>query len=388
MSQRARMSEFIEKARAVGLTRLTEDAPVLFITREMLKFESEHMGREERLELLNSLKISPERDLEENAYFNLYYDSKIVREEAKKINLHTHSFLRMFFLAPSLTKNFAGAVRLATLANKYSRRRNLTKDEIDEIEKFRDSLSQTHRYAFEHIVDAPKKKSKRNTFTPNQISRYARLAVRATATPENVKRTESSEPLSKFVAFVDANAFSPKNTKHSIVYHATGERFPYLQMLAASADFGFLTPPQIAALYVVARTRPDDWHVICEQRSAMNFSPRGDLVEDVNAYFKAAGAPQHDELHEMHQMFDEFLPHSDALLADGTGSNSMKIANRTKPATVAFLAFSGAFCPTLIGGMFREHGKLLDGQQAAPNETMCALIMRSFTLSTQWFARQ
>jgi len=340
----------------------------------------------ERSELVAALEISPQRGITESEDLHLYYDSKIVREAAKKIGLNTHSFLRMFVLAPSLTHNFSRAVRLATLATKYNRR-DLTKAEIDEIEKFFDGLPDDQVTAFRHIENAPEKKSKRTNFTPNQISRYARLAVRATA---NVKRTESSEPLSKFVAFVDANAFSPKNTKHSIVYHATGERFPYLQMLAASADFGFLTPPQIAALYVVARTRPDDWHIICAQRSAMNFSPRGDLVEDVNAYFKAAGAPLHDELYEMHQMFDEFLPHSDALLAGaaGSSSSSMKIANRTKPATVAFLAFAGAFSPTLIGGMFREHGKLLDGQQAAPNETMCALIMRSFTQSTQWFARQ
>jgi len=188
-------------------------------------------------------------------------------------------------------------------------------------------------------------------------------------------RIESCEPRPKFVSYVESCAFKPSNTKHSIITHMHDEKFPYLQMLATEVDFGFLTPAQIASIYVVARSRPDDWETICAQPDALNYTPRAALVEDVNAYFNAAGEPLHDELHEMHQMFETFLR-----LSDAETGRTKSAPTKASAATVAFLAFARAFDATQIGSAFREHAALIERkQQAPPSEEACALIMRSFS---------
>lgn len=204
-----------------------------------------------------------------------------------------------------------------------------------------------------------------------------------------VERVDSSEPRSRFVTYVEREAFKPKNTRRSVVYHSLGDKFPYLQMLAASADFEFLTPAQIAAIYVVARTRPDDWHTICARPNALNCALEPELVDTVNAYFRAVEEPQSDELHEMHQMFNTFMrsPADPSVVVDSTGAAATQTATHSR-STVTFLAVASAFDSAHVAAEFREHAALLDSKKAAPSDSVCAMVFRSFAQDTQWFAKQ
>lgn len=221
------------------------------------------------------------------------------------------------------------------------------------------------------------------TFSSNQISRLARLAVAKSNTSK--KRVSSTEPTSQFVKYVEKNAFSEKNTKRSIVFHALGERFPYLQMLAVSCDFELLAPAQIAAIYVTARARRNDWHHICSAPDVANLAPREELVESVNAYFDAAGAPQSDELHEMHQMFVEFMEPDEREANDFA---AMELPSDAPLSTVAFLAAVGGFDTSSIGASFRQHSTLM-GQKSVPaTQTTCAFIFRAFKPRLTWAVKK
>lgn len=145
------------------------------------------------------------------------------------------------------------------------------------------------------------------SLTINQVSRMARQAVHTTSTST---RADGHEPTSKFAKAVETNAFRPEYRRRSLVAAIHQERFPFLAMFEAQIDFGLMTPAQIAAVYIAARTQRDTWHtsfarVACE--------PSAELVECVNGYFDAAAAPQHEELHEMRAYVDEFLPKNSAL---------------------------------------------------------------------------
>lgn len=211
------------------------------------------------------------------------------------------------------------------------------------------------------------------TFTPNQISRLARQAI--VAKKASGVRLSSTEPSSKFVNWVENQAGKPAYCKRSVIYHTLGDRFPYLQMFAASADFEFLKPSQIAGIYIVARARPEDWHLICAQPNSANYAPNEELVETVNGYFAGAGAPLADELHEMCQMFDTFMkPHA----RDVAQFQTLYAGERLQ--TVAFLASVSGFETKSISCEFRQHEKFIGQRRVSADRETCSLVFRTFRL--------
>jgi len=203
-------------------------------------------------------------------------------------------------------------------------------------------------------------------FSPNQISRLARVAVNkysGVGAPVE-ERNSSTEPTSAFVAYVERQAFRPRRTKRSLVYHTLGEAFPYLQTLASEVDFGFANAAQIAALYVSARTRAADWHLLAEESDALDFVPSEALVEHVNAYFSSAGAPLRDEMHEMHQMCVRFLPRKSAL----------------PPAEALQRALIGSSLVDALPTELRVPS-LTTAAKTANNDSVCKTIMRDFAIA-------
>lgn len=219
------------------------------------------------------------------------------------------------------------------------------------------------------------------TLTKNQIARLARKAAED-CSPQ--KRELSTEPISEFALVVEKRAFKDeKHTKNSIVYHTTGESFPYLQHFANEVDFGLLTPAQIAAIYVTARSGRRDWHIIAAQPDAANYTPSEYLVEQVNGYFEAAQEPQSSELHEMHQMFETFMRPSDR---DKASFGKLQSGERIQ--TVAFFAAANLHDTSSIREALESDKLVMPQARAVPDDKTCALIFRTFTQQTTWFSRQ
>ena len=167
-------------------------------------------------------------------------------------------------------------------------------------------------------------------------------------------------------------AARPANQRRSIVYQLHGAAFPYLQTFELNAAaFGFATPAQIAAVYVVARARPGDWHALVGERLRDER-----LVENVRGYFQAAGAPTTGELFELHKMFDTFQrPNTN------DARQFAAVSPATRLQTVAFLAAVAPFDTSGIKLAFRDYDQLAATAGAA-TLPVCQLVLRSFKQPT------
>lgn len=217
-------------------------------------------------------------------------------------------------------------------------------------------------------------------YTKNQISRLARQTVDL----PSEKRSVSSEPVSEFAISVEKRAFKEKYKQHSIVYHTTGEQFPYLQHLTNEVDFGLLTPAAIAAIYVAARSGRVDWHLIAAQSNAANYTPSEELVEKVNSYFTAAQAPLPSELHEIHQMFETFMRPSEQ---DKAAFGKLSSAGE-RLQTIAFFAANSLHDTSSIRESLKQNTTTPSQSKTPPDDQTCALIFRTFNQQVAWFAKQ
>lgn len=218
------------------------------------------------------------------------------------------------------------------------------------------------------------------TLTKNQIARLARQVVDNAA---DKLREASTEPVSEFSIAVEKRAFKEKYKKNSIVYHATGEMFPYLQHLTNEVDFGLLTPAAIAAIYITARSGRHDWHVIAAQSDAANYCPSEELIERVNSYFEAAKEPLPAELHEMHQMFETFMRPNEH---DRAAFEKLQTGERLQ--TVTFLAATSLYDTTSIRETLKNERIAQSSSKTPPDDKTCALIFRTFNQQLSWFSKQ
>ena len=236
------------------------------------------------------------------------------------------------------------------------------------------------------------------TLAPNQVSRFARHAVNAKPPPppsasttnanDDAKRKEGWAERSQFAARVERDCTLPENTRHSLIYRTLGDKFPYLQMMAASVDCGFLTPPQIAAVYVVARSRPADWAQLCARSERFAITPTSKMASQVDAYFAAAGAPAHEELHEMHSMFTAFM--SDGAALKIAMKTSREDDHRALPAIYsAMMKLVNLIDASQFQQPFGVSARAPSKSTSVPDsELTCMVVLKAFTNNAVWFERQ
>ena len=222
-----------------------------------------------------------------------------------------------------------------------------------------------------------------NTISVNQTSRLARIAVKKEVSKrsEVEKPHDSTEPVSNFAKFVEKKAFA-SNNKTSVIYNTTGEQFPYLKNFENDIGFAFETPALLAAIYITARSNPTNWHLISAREDTANYAPSENVVEKVNAYFKVAGEPLSDELHEIHMMIETFLHPSDRDL-----SVSKRYFGNDNLNTLLFSAVSSKFDSSQIDQTLRKNIEA-PSAQIATNPTTYEFIFRTFSQKTSWFTKQ
>lgn len=228
------------------------------------------------------------------------------------------------------------------------------------------------------------------SYTQNQISRFSRLAIKnsekALASGKQQPQPPTSfstEPVSKFKLSVENTAFEERNTRRSILYKLHGEKFPYLQHMMKEIDFGMVSPALVAAIYITARTRTNDWHLICAQENAANYVVDEAIVENVNGYFKAAQEPLSDELHEMHNMFETFMQPT---LDDITAFKTQYAGKNFR--TMTFLSATSKFDLSPIADSFRQYETHINAKREVANESTWELVFRTFQQNTSWFSKQ
>ncbi len=217
-----------------------------------------------------------------------------------------------------------------------------------------------------------------NKISVNQTVRLARAAVRKRA-DKQTPLPHSTEPVSSFAQFVEKKAFAKKN-KTSVVYNTTGEQFPYLKNFENEIDFAFATPSLLAAIYITARSNPSAWHIISAQEDSANYSPTEDVVEKVNAYFKAAGEPLADELHEIHTMVETFLQPDEKNLSFGK-SYFCGADLRTS----LFATISSQFEDSKIDRTLRTNTEISKSTKTSADAKTYEFIFRNFKQKSLWF---
>lgn len=220
-----------------------------------------------------------------------------------------------------------------------------------------------------------------NKISVNQTVRLARAAVRKRAGKET-PLPHSTEPVSSFAQFVEKKAFTTKN-KTSVVYNTTGEQFPYLKNFENEIDFAFATPSLLAAIYITARSNPSEWHIISAKEDSANYTPTEYVVEKVNAYFKVAGEPQADELHEIHTMVETFLQPDEKNLSIGKshfGGSDLR--------TIIFSTISSQFEASKIDRTLRTNAETSESTKTIADHKTYEFIFRNFKQKTSWVSNE
>lgn len=220
-----------------------------------------------------------------------------------------------------------------------------------------------------------------NKISDNQTVRLARAAVRKRVDKE-ASLPYSTEPVSSFAQFVEKKAFATKN-KTSVVYNTTGEQFPYLKNFENEIDFAFATPSLLAAIYITARSNPTEWHLISAKEDSANYIPTEYVVEKVNAYFKVAGEPLADELHEIHTMVETFLQPDEKNLCVGKsyfGGSDLR--------SIIFATISSQFEASKIDRTLRTNAEISKSTKTFADHKTYEFIFRNFKQKTSWFSEK
>ena len=147
------------------------------------------------------------------------------------------------------------------------------------------------------------------SFSNTQVHTLARDAIMERRSASSIESSVYSTEHSVYAIdeAVQQHLLQPKlrasDTSTAPVYYMYRGCFPYLEHFARQAQFDFHRPDQIAAVYVMCRTHPDNWFDLCKESIELKLQ----CVARVNTFTRNAGTPSPLELTEISGLFQTFL---------------------------------------------------------------------------------